>query len=61
MVFRTKADPADGSEGCGCHTVESWTELDCRRYSRAGDAQKGHEEFVANYRILAEAEAKGIE
>jgi hypothetical protein len=60
MVFETSDNPADGaaSEGCGCKAVKGWGEIDGTRYATAGDAQKGHERFVAKYRRKAEKARK---
>lgn len=49
MVFKTKRDLCVGNDGCGCRQIESWTEVDAIRYETAGEAQKGHERFVAKY------------
>ena len=49
MVFRTSDAPAKGSEDCGCREVIDWCEIACKRYATAGDAQAGHEAFVAEY------------
>lgn len=50
MVFRTLKAQDTGNEGCGCHAVADWCEIDGKRYATAGEAQKGHEQFVAKYR-----------
>ncbi len=50
MVFRTTQVPAHGSEGCGCLEVEDWGEIDGQRYATAGEAQAGHEAFIAKYK-----------
>jgi hypothetical protein len=57
MVFRTTGAADPGSEGCGCVSVQSFSELDCERYATAGEAQSGHQRYVAKYRRLAKAEA----
>lgn len=58
MVFRT-ADNADkDNEGCGCREVEDWGDLECKRYTTAGDAHNGHEGLVKAYLKKAKAEAK---
>lgn len=49
MVFRLTDKPADASEGCGCREVADWCEIACKRYATAGEAQAGHEAFVAEY------------
>ena len=49
MVFRTTGKPDPDNEGCGCEEVTSWEGLDCQRYDTAGQAQAGHESFVAKY------------
>ncbi len=50
MVFETLDSQDDDNEGCGCHTVKNWSEIDGTRYATAGEAQRGHEQFVAKYR-----------
>lgn len=55
-VFRTTDKPAEDNDGCGCFAVESWSEIDGERYATAGDAQAGHERYVAKY--LAKAEGR---
>lgn len=54
MVFKTFANKkvAD-SNGCGCRPVKEWGEIDCERYVKDGEAQAGHERFVAKYAKLA--------
>jgi hypothetical protein len=49
MVFKTTKDLETGNEGCGCRAVSSWSEIDGTRYATAGEAQAGHEKFVAKY------------
>lgn len=49
MVFRTDDTQDDGNEGCGCRMVKDWTEIDGERYATAGEAQAGHERYVAKY------------
>lgn len=53
LVFRTLAEPAKESEGCGCRSVADWSEMDGQRYATAGEAQAGHERYVAKYTRLA--------
>ena len=48
-VFRTSLIPASESEGCGCLEVTDWSEIDGKRYATAGEAQAGHESFIARY------------
>ena len=48
-VFKTTGHPSAGNEGCGCHEVEDWCEIDSERYATAGEAQEGHERYVAKY------------
>lgn len=55
MVFETTDRPVEGGEGCGCMEVKDWSELDGERYATAGDAQAGHERYVAKYLEKAEA------
>lgn len=57
LVFRTTDRLVADSEECGCREVESWSEIDGERYATAGDAQRGHERYVATYLALAEREA----
>ena len=52
-IFETTGVPDTGNEGCGCITVKEWSEIDGRRWATAGEAQAGHEEFVAKYMKLA--------
>jgi hypothetical protein len=54
-VFRTLDAPDSGNEGCGCHAVAGWSEIDGERYATAGEAQAGHERYVAQYLKLARA------
>ena len=56
MVFETEGTPEPGSEGCGCMAVKSWSEIDGRRYTTAGEAQQGHEDYVAKYLRLAKGD-----
>lgn len=49
MVFRTGRKQVEGSERCGCLEVADWSELECQRYTTAGEAQRGHERMVAKY------------
>ena len=49
MVFATTDKPAEGSNGCGCREVGSWSEIECHRYETVGEAQAGHEAMVAKY------------
>jgi len=49
MVFKTTSKQNPDNDGCGCHFVSSWTEIDGKRYSTAGKAQKGHKQFVKEY------------
>lgn len=53
MVFETTPDQDKGNEGCGCRAVASWSEIDGERYANAGDAQAGHESYVAKYLALS--------
>lgn len=56
MVFcTTSTTPYDDSEGCGCLPC-GWEELTCRRYATAGEAQRGHDEVVAEYARRVEKE-----
>lgn len=55
-VFRTTGAPADGNDGCGCVEVADWCEIDGRRWATAGEAQRGHEDFVEKYAALSETE-----
>lgn len=49
MVFKTvEAQDAD-NEGCGCRAVDDWSEIEGERYATAGEAQAGHERYVAKY------------
>lgn len=54
MVFKTEPTQDAGNEGCGCRTVLDWSEIANARYATAGEAQAGHERFVAEYAALAE-------
>lgn len=58
MVFKTTGQPYDGNEGCGCVQVESYQEVDGERYATAGEAQAGHERYVAKYSTLAQSAEK---
>lgn len=49
MVFKTVESLAEDSNGCGCHEVTDWGELECVRYVTAGEAQLGHEEMIRKY------------
>jgi hypothetical protein len=53
MVFRTLTRRDPSNEGCGCHQVKDWAELECLRYATAGAAQRGHERMVGKYARLA--------
>ena len=52
MVFRTQGVQEPGNEGCGCRFVDDYSALDCERYATAGEAQAGHERYIAKYRVL---------
>ena len=58
MVFETIEKQAEGNEGCGCREVKSWSEIDGERYATAGEAQAGHERYIAKYIALAERARK---
>lgn len=49
MVFETLPDQEPDNEGCGCHAVKSWGEIDGERFATAGAAQAGHESYVKKY------------
>jgi len=49
MVFETENALDGGNEGCGCRVVKDWSGIDCERYATAGEAQAGHERYVAKY------------
>lgn len=54
MVFVTASSgEPQGAEGCGCRPVQSWSEIDGKRYATAGAAQEGHEAAVAKFAKLA--------
>lgn len=54
MVFPTAINGVmPGSDGCGCRPVLDWADSDGERYATAGDAQAGHERFVAKYKLAA--------
>ena len=55
MVFSTSSKSDSGNEGCGCRQVKSWTELMCKRYATAGEAQAGHEATVEMYKKLVKS------
>ena len=60
LVFETTGEQDKGNEGCGCRTVKSWLEIDGERYATAGEAQAGHERYVAQYlRLATEARTLG--
>jgi hypothetical protein len=61
MVFETTSKPADGdrNEGCGCHEVVEFCEIDSERYATAGAAQAGHEKFVAMFAKRVAAKPAG--
>ena len=48
-VFETVSELAKESDGCGCHEVKDWSEIDGSRWATAGEAQAGHEKFVRKY------------
>lgn len=52
MVFETTDEAASDNDGCGCRAVKDWSELDGERYATAGEAQAGHERYVAKYLAL---------
>ena len=56
-IFKTTDAQARDNEGCGCHQVAEWSEIDGRRWATAGEAQAGHESFVAKYLAIAQQEA----
>ena len=56
MVFTTLATQAPENEGCGCHAVIDWIEVDRAHYATAAAAQAGHETFVEKYRRRLVAE-----
>ncbi len=49
MVFETTDQFVDDSESCGCYEVKDWGGIDQERYATAGEAQIGHERYVAKY------------
>lgn len=49
LVFKLGPNFCDDNEGCKCREVTDWGEVDGRRYSTAGEAHQGHEEFVKKY------------
>lgn len=49
MVFRLTKQLTKNNDGCGCREVADYSEVDGKRYATAGDAQAGHERFVAKY------------
>lgn len=49
MVFKTTGEPVKGNEGCGCFEIADWSEIDGECYATAGEAQAGHERYVAKY------------
>ena len=59
MVFRLTPHQNDGNEGCGCREIDDWAELECQRYSTAGEAQVGHENIVAKYLGISEENQHG--
>lgn len=52
MVFETTANPVPDNDGCGCHDVVSWEEIEGRRYATVYDARMGHEAMVTKYAKL---------
>jgi len=58
-VFETTGEPCRDNEGCGCVQVKAWSEIDGRRWATYGEAQSGHEKFVAKYMKACAAAAKG--
>lgn len=48
-VFRTSAKPASGSNGCGCHEVTDWCEIEGHRTATARDAAEMHQKMVEKY------------
>ena len=58
MVFKTRNTEDPRSEGCGCLEVEKYNELASERYPTAGDARKGHEKYVAYWKMKAEMQKK---
>ena len=52
MVFETLPNHAYDNEGCGCHEIKNYSELECERYATAGEAQAGHERYVRKYARL---------
>lgn len=58
MVFRTVPNADPEAESCGCLPVPDFLELTCRRYATAGEAQRGHDEVVAEYALRAAQEEK---
>lgn len=49
LVFALTDEQDAGNEGCGCRKVAEWSEIDGERYETAGEAQAGHERYVAKY------------
>lgn len=49
LVFKTTDKPDPDNEGCGCFEIADWQEIDGERYATAGEAQAGHERYVAKY------------
>ena len=52
-IFKTTGKLCTDNEGCGCVEVKEWGEIDGSRWATAGEAQRGHEKYVAKYMKLA--------
>jgi hypothetical protein len=58
-IFKTTGEPCKGNDGCGCIQVADWCEIDGERYETAGEAQAGHEAYVAKYATASSPGAGG--
>lgn len=59
LVFKLSKEQSEGNEGCGCREVAEWSEIDGERYETAGEAQAGHERYVAKYLDLQSSATGG--
>lgn len=59
MVFRTTKHAEAGNEGCGCRQIVGLSGCEQQRYATAGEAQAGHERFIAKYRAIARKPRRG--
>lgn len=57
-VFTIQDEPDGRNDGCGCHPVTSYEDVETASYATAGEAQAGHERLVAYYMRAADGDER---